>query len=98
MALKIITTIASIIIESFCVSFFLLAVFTFINKDGECYYNDKKRFLRFWLINSICVILNRIIHIFLPDLKWLKPISPMLVFPLSAYINYKIKYFKVLVF
>lgn len=79
--------------ESICVSYFLVIVLSFINKNDKNYF-DKKTFIKFCLINMIAVGASRIIHIFLPDYKWLKSIITIIVLPSSAFISYRVKIYK----
>lgn len=91
--LEIGVNILNVVFESFCVSCFLIVVLTFINK-GERKCLNNKTFIKFWLINMIAVALNKLIHIYLPDYKWLKSIVGIAFFSLSAFINYRIKIYK----
>ena len=91
--LEIVVNLINVLFESICVSFFLFVVLTFINK-GEKKQFDKKTFVKFWLICMIGIAINKLIHIFLPDYKWLKSIMLVIFFTCSALINYKIKIYK----
>lgn len=91
--LEILVNIVNVVFESLCVSCTLMVIFAFINKGEDKYFN-KKDFIKFWLINMFAVALSSLIHIFLPDYKWIKSIIIITVFPVSAFITYKAKIYK----
>jgi len=91
--LEMLFTVSDVIVESLCISYFLVVIFCFLDKNNEKYFN-KKTFLKFFLINLIVGIVNRLIHIFLPNLKWLKSILLIIYYSLSASLMYKTKIYK----
>ena len=80
-------------IELFLVSYLLTILFSLINNtDNLTVY--RKNFFKFWLIVFIAFIINRTIHIFLPDMKWIKSIVISSAITLGALTFYKVKLFK----
>ena len=80
-------------VELLFVSYLLTVLFVLINKATtlEIY---KKNFIKFWLVMVGVFIVNRAIHIFLPNMKWLKFIVILTVTPINAKLFYKIKLYK----
>lgn len=80
-------------IELFFVAYLQTVLFSLINKNDN-YSLYKKNFIKFWLIVFIAYIINRSIHIWIPSLKWLKPIIISLATIIGAKVFYNIKLFK----
>lgn len=80
-------------IELFFVAYLLTVLFSLINKsnNSDLY---RKNFFKFWLVVFIAFIINRTIHILLPDLKWIKSIIIALAITFGAFTFYKTKMFK----
>ena len=97
--LEILVTFVDVIVESFCESYLAIVLFSFINKNDYLFFNRKgfSNFLKFWAINSVAFIANRALHIFLPDLNWLKPILFALITSCSTRLVYGIKFYKGLI-
>lgn len=81
------------IVESLCIAYLSTVLFSLVNKadDLKLY---KRKFLKFWVVILIAFIISRIIHIYFPDLKWLKSIIFLLATTISAKFAYKIKLYK----
>lgn len=97
--LKILVNIASGVIETFCIAYLTAVILSLISKDSSTSYIFKKPkvFLKFWLINSVAYIINRVIHIYLPEFKWIKPIIFATITAYSCYTSFKVKYYKGLI-
>lgn len=92
--LEILINIIDGIVESICVSYLMLVLATTINKTHDAEFKSIKTFIKFWLITLITVIINKVIHIFLPELKWLKFINYTVLSTLNYYLCYNIKIYK----
>lgn len=80
-------------IELLFLTYLLTVLFSLINKnDNNTLY--KKNFFKFWIVMVCTFIINRSIHILLPNMKWLKSIIIMIVTPINAKIFYNVKLFK----
>lgn len=91
--LEIVSILITIITECICISFLMTAILTLLNKSDVTTIN-KRTFLKFWLLNIIAFTINRIIHIVLPDFKWIKSVSFATISCISAYLFYKCRTFK----
>lgn len=92
--LEILINIIDSIVESFCVSYLMLVLATLINKSSSNEYKSTKIFIKFWLITLLTVILNKCIHIYLPELKWLKFINYAVLSTINCYLCYNTKVYK----
>ena len=90
---EILVTAVDVIIESLCISYFLVVIFCFLDKNNRKYFN-KKTFLKFFLINLIVGVINKIIHIYFPSFKWLKSILLIIYYSINARLLYKTKIYK----
>jgi len=97
--LKILVNIASGVIETFCIAYLTAVILSLISKDSSSndIFKKPKSFLKFWLINSVAYIVNRVIHIYLPEFKWIKPIIFATITAYSCYTSFKVKYYKGLI-
>lgn len=80
-------------IESLGVTYLLVVLFALINKTNNTTIY-KRKFLKYWLVMFVAFSINRAIHIFLPDLKWLKSITIVICTMFGAKLFYNIKLFK----
>lgn len=80
-------------IELFFISVLLTILFLLINKNDN-YKLYRKNFFKFWLIVFAAFLINRTIHILLPELKWMKSIIIVVAISISAILFYKTKLFK----
>lgn len=81
------------VVESICIAYLSTVLFALVNKsvDSTPY---KKKFLKFWLAVLIAFIATRAIHIWLPNMKWLKSIIFLFSITLSAKFIYNTKIYK----
>lgn len=93
---EILVTIADVMLETFCMSLFVVVIFCFLDKNDKKYFN-KKNFLKFYLINLIIGATSKIIQLYFPDFKWLKSILFIVYYSINACINYKTKIYKGLI-
>ena len=81
------------IIESLCVAYLSTVMLYLVNKSDNLNMY-KKNFFKFWLTVLIAFIVTRAIHIFLPNMKWLKPIIFLASISTSSTFVYKTKFYK----
>lgn len=81
------------IIESMLVSISIVLLSYLTNKNAITNFN-KKSFIKFWFINLITICIGKLINIFLPNFKWLKPIITIIAIPISSLLIYKLKLYK----
>ena len=94
--LEIVSMLAFGIIESFFVSFSIVLLSNLINKTTNKHFN-KKLFIKFWIINLITICLGKLVNIFIPNYKWIKPIMTAIAIPISTLLIYNIKLYKGLI-
>lgn len=72
--LEIILTSLNVIIESVCTTFLIIVAVDLINSSDNLANSNKIDIMHLFLVIFISYVINRLIHIFLPDFKWLKSI------------------------
>ena len=83
------------IIETFCVSYATAIVLRLVTKSNNAFEEKKvKIFIKFWMINAINYVINKTIHLFMPELNWIKPLSYILIVSLACKLCYKVKFYK----
>lgn len=80
-------------VELLLVSYLLTVLLALINKNSNSNLY-KKNFIKFWIIMVMVFIVNRSIHVLLPNMKWLKFIVIFVVTPINAKIFYDVKIYK----
>ena len=70
--LEIILTSLNVIIESVCTTFLVIIAVDLINNSDNLAKSKKIDIMHLFLVIFISYVINRLIHIFLPDFKWLK--------------------------
>ena len=94
--LEIMATIAGSFVESICVSFSIIFIIQLINKSN-LNYKEKLTFIKLWSTIFCVSIINYLIHIFLPEMKWLKPLVFVPIVSLGILKIYNVKLYKSLI-
>ncbi len=80
------------VVESLCVAYLSAVLFYIVNKSDNIL--SHKKFFKYWIAILISYVISKFIHLFLPDMKWLKSITYMVLNALSAKLVYDIKVYK----
>lgn len=92
--LEIILTSLNVIIESVCTTFLIIIVVDLINNSNSLTKSKKTDIVHLFLIIFVSYFINRLIHIFLPNFKWLKSIIFTAFTTFGAVKFLKVKVFK----
>lgn len=92
--LEIILTSLNVVVESICTTYLVIVSLDFINNSDNITKPNKRSIINLFLVIFVAYIINRLIHIFLPDFKWLKPIIFTTLTTFGTVKFYKVKTFK----
>jgi len=81
-------------VESLCVSYLMLSLISIINKNAQEKTKNTVTIIKFCLITLLVVIINKTIHIYLPNLRWLKFITFTIFSTINCSICYNVKLYK----
>lgn len=94
--LEIMAVIVGSILESLCVSLAIIFIIQLINKS-DISYKRKAKSIKLWATVFCVSLINYIIHITFPEMKWLKPLVFVPIVSFSIFKIYSVRLYKSLI-
>lgn len=92
--LEIILTSLNVVVESICTTYLIIVALDLINNSNNISKPNKRNIIHLFFIIFITYVINRLIHIFFPDFKWIKSIIFTTLTSIGVAKSYKVKMFK----